>query len=115
MLYAWLKINQVPHYYYLKVDCVGELLLQSTAIVSAIISILFYFSIDATTDDGRLGRYINHSKSAQNLLPKLIEAPDGQPHIIFLAARNISAEQEVLYDYGERNPQILQSHPWLRK
>ena len=74
-----------------------------------------YFSIDATIDDGRTGRYINHSKSALNLLPKVIEAPDGQPHIAFFAARNISAEQEVLYDYGERNPQIIQSHPWLRK
>ena len=73
-----------------------------------------YFSLDATNDDGRAGRYINHSKSALNLLPKVIEAPDG-PHIAFFAARNISAEQEVLYDYGERNPQIIQSHPWLRK
>ena len=45
----------------------------------------------------------------QPMIPKVIEAPDGQPHIAFFAARNISAEQEVLYDYGERNPQIIQS------
>ena len=39
------------------------------------------FSLDATNDDGRAGRYTNHSKSALNLLPKVIEAPDGEPHI----------------------------------
>ena len=73
-----------------------------------------YFSLDATNDDGRSGHLINHSKLARNLVPNVMEASDG-PHIVFVAAKNILANQEVLYDYGERNPQIIQNHPWLRK
>ena len=72
-------------------------------------------SLDATIDDGRAGRCINHSKTAPNLVPKLIETPDGKPHIIFIAAINISAKQEILYDYGERDPKIIHNHPWLSK
>lgn len=30
------------------------------------------------------------------------------------AAKDIQAEEEILFDYGERDPQTLRNHPWLK-
>ena len=36
------------------------------------------------------------------------------PYLILLAAKTIKAGEELLYDYGERSKDILESHPWLK-
>ena len=40
--------------------------------------------------------------SLQAMIPKIFEI-DGFPHLCFLAADDIEPQQELMYDYGERN------------
>ena len=67
--------------------------------------------MDATTNNGRMGRMVNHSKKCPNVIPKIEE--DGIPRICLFAARDIDENEELLYDYGERNAKVVQCHPWL--
>ena len=52
------------------------------------------------------------AKKGPNLIPKMFEI-DGFPHLCFLAADDIEPQQELMYDYGERNSNIIADHPWL--
>jgi [histone H4]-lysine20 N-methyltransferase SETD8 len=81
---------------------------------------MFYFRfqerlwcVDATTESGHFGRLINHSKSARNLLPQIIDI-NGTPHIALIAAKDIEAGCELLYDYGDRRAAVLEANPWLK-
>ena len=71
-------------------------------------------SIDATTDNGYLGRMINHSKKSPNLAPRLIDI-EGKPHICFFSTTAIHAGTELLYDYGDHSKSAKDAHPWLKK
>ena len=68
--------------------------------------------MDATRETTRLGRLINHSK-AGNCQTRLHDI-DGKPHLILVAARDVDAEEELLYDYGDRSKASLSAHPWLK-
>ncbi|KAM9821814.1 lysine methyltransferase 5Ab isoform X2 [Syngnathus typhle] len=70
------------------------------------------YCVDATRETKRLGRLINHSKVG-NCQTKL-HAIDGSPHLILLAARDIEADEELLYDYGDRSQEAISAHPWLK-
>ncbi len=70
------------------------------------------YCVDATAESEFLGRLVNHSIKKPNLVTKIIEV-NGIPHLIFFASRNISSGDEILYDYGERNVNIVDSYPWL--
>lgn len=70
------------------------------------------YSVDATQDNGQIGRWINHSKKACNIIPRLI-AVDGIPHLCFFAKMFIEVGQEILYDYGDCSLSALKAHPWL--
>lgn len=69
------------------------------------------YCVDATKESGRLGRLLNHSKSG-NCCTKLVSIQD-KPHLILVAKRDIKIGEELLYDYGDRNKDSLQAHPWL--
>lgn len=69
-------------------------------------------SIDATKETGRLGRLLNHSKSG-NCHTRL-HAIDGTPHLILVASKDIEADEELLYDYGDRSKDSISAHPWLK-
>ena len=71
-----------------------------------------YNSVDATKDNGRMGRLLNHSKTQANVFTKLIEVKD-QPYLCLMAARDIRPGEELQYDYGERSRAAIESHPWL--
>ena len=73
----------------------------------------FYFSIDATAESGKLGRLLNHSKTSGNCHTKLIEVK-GNPYLILVASKDISAGEELQYDYGDRSKTSIDSHPWLK-
>ena len=85
--------------------------------------LIFVSSIDASWESGRFGRLVNHSKLKPNcdiqvqlstlcnlvgvplnLLPYLIyfqvEAIEGKPHLILVAAQDIEEREELTYDYG---------------
>lgn len=73
---------------------------------------MLHDSVDATLETKRLGRLINHSKSG-NCQTKL-HPIDGSPHLILVASRDIAAEEELLYDYGDRSRASVSAHPWLK-
>ena len=75
--------------------------------------VFFHLSIDATEESGRLGRLINHSKTAGNCHTKLTEI-NNKPYLMLIASRDIVIGEELLYDYGDRNKDSLESHPWLK-
>ncbi|XP_045891161.1 lysine methyltransferase 5Ab [Micropterus dolomieu] len=70
------------------------------------------YCVDATKETSRLGRLINHSKTG-NCQTRL-HAIDGNPHLILVASRDIKAEEELLYDYGDRSKASVLAHPWLK-
>lgn len=69
--------------------------------------------MDATQDNGRCGRLLNHSKTSGNVVTKLVPVGD-HPYLCLLAARDIVVGEELTYDYGERSEDVMRSHPWLR-
>ena len=71
------------------------------------------FCIDATEESGRLGRLINHSKKDANLETVALTFK-GRATLVFLAAQNISAGAELLYNYGETDPSVLSEFPFLK-
>lgn len=75
--------------------------------------VIVIFSVDATAESGRLGRLINHSRTKNNCHMKVTEIND-RPYLMLVASRDISIDEELLYDYGDRNKESLSSHPWLK-
>ena len=69
-------------------------------------------STGATKDDHRYGRMVNHSRKAPNALLKVFSI-DGVPRLCLIAFRNIEIGEELLYDYGERRKEVIESNPWL--
>ena len=70
------------------------------------ISIIFcevYFSIDASKEDGTVGRLINDSKYFPNARMKNIVSAGRRPYLCLFAVRDIDTSEEVLYFYGEEN------------
>ncbi|KAL3856505.1 hypothetical protein ACJMK2_011255 [Sinanodonta woodiana] len=81
---------------------------------------MYYFSfknknycVDATAESGRLGRLLNHSKTAANCQTKLVEV-NGLPRLILVALKDINKGEELLYDYGDRSKSSVEAHPWLQ-
>ena len=70
-------------------------------------------SVDATQETNRLGRLLNHSKTQSNVYSRLFPLKD-IPHLILVAQRDISAGEELVYDYGDRSTASTESHPWLK-
>ena len=70
--------------------------------------------MDATKDNGRMGRLLNHSKTGSNLVTRLLEVDD-RPCLCLMAAHHIQPGEELLYDYGERSSEVILSHPWLKE
>jgi len=68
--------------------------------------------LDATKPTKRIGRLINHSRKAPNCKTRLYIYED-KPHLIFIALRDIETNEELLYDYGERDRKAIEAHPWL--
>jgi len=69
------------------------------------------YCVDATAETDRLGRLVNHSRSG-NLIPKVLEV-ESVPRLILIAKRDIDANEELCYDYGDRSKNALMHHPWL--
>lgn len=79
------------------------------------------YCIDATAESGRLGRLLNHSRTDANCYTKVMWLRnhtrckhEDLPHLVIQARRQISAVEELLYDYGDRAKQTLEAHPWLK-
>ena len=69
------------------------------------------YCIDATSKDNEtLARLINHTRQSPNLISKK-KIIDGYPYIYFKAARSIEENEEIFYDYYDRDTPL----DWLQK
>ena len=80
--------------------------------VITIIIIMYFHSVDATKDNGRLGRLINHSRTAPNAITR-VQEEGGLPHLFLFASKHIKKGEEVLFDYGDRSTEVVVDNPWL--
>ena len=78
----------------------------------SLLCVWYTCSVDATADNGRKGRLLNHSRTAANVATRLVEV-DEHPYLCLVAARDISVGEQLEYDYGERDRAAMDSHPWL--
>ncbi|CAL4109873.1 unnamed protein product, partial [Meganyctiphanes norvegica] len=69
------------------------------------------YCIDATEESPYLGRLVNHSRNG-NLVTKTVEV-NGRPRLVLIAKKDVDADTEVMYDYGDRSKESLEHHPWL--
>ena len=70
------------------------------------------YCVDATQESGRYGRLVNHSKKNSNCSTKVYTF-DNKPRLVLLAKQDLPVGTELLYDYGERDPETVQALPWL--
>lgn len=71
-----------------------------------------YLCLDATKDDGSYGRLVNHSRLRPNC--KAVGVMLGRtPALGLFAQRDILAGEEILYDYGEIRPWVIEKLPWI--
>ena len=63
----------------------------------------FYFSIDASKEDGTVVRLINDSKYFPNARMKKIASASRRPYLCLFAVRDIDISEEIIYFYGEEN------------
>lgn len=70
------------------------------------------YCIDATSESGRYGRLVNHSRITPNCVTKVVMVSE-VPRLILVAKHSISPGEELLYDYGDRSKESLKAHPWL--
>ena len=87
--------------------------------------IKFFVRIDASEDDGSLGRLINHSRLPPNFIfdpknpPKQnayavsVKKVGIYPRVLIVATRDIVPGEEVLFDYGERRKECIKEDRWL--
>ena len=62
-----------------------------------------YFSIDASKEDGTVGKLINDSKYFPNARMKKIVSAGRRLYLCLFAVRNIDISEKNLYFYGEEN------------
>ena len=65
------------------------------------------FSVDATSDDGRLGRLVNDSPSGNCTMRRVLI--NKEPRLCLFASKNINVGEELRYDYG------VKDLPWRTK
>ena len=70
---------------------------------------MYLFRIDASKDDGSLGRLINDCHIRPNAIPKVITV-NKVPHLCIYALQDMDEGEEIRYNYG-RNLDF----PWRNK
>lgn len=72
------------------------------------------YVLDATTEDGTMGRLLNHSRKHPNVRMQAVML-DGTPAVVIVANKDLEVGTELRYDYGERRKHVLEANPWLKK
>ena len=69
------------------------------------------YCVDATDETNTsVGPLMNHGPKAANLVTKFIVVED-HLHLCFFALRVIAKNEELFYDYGEKNKSIILDTP----
>lgn len=63
---------------------------------------MFLYSIDACEEDSSLGRLVDDEHRRPNCKMKTIEVNE-KPHLCLFAIRDITAGEELTYNYGDSN------------
>lgn len=61
-----------------------------------------HFSIDASKEDGSLGRLVNDDYKSPNCKIKKIGV-GGKPHLCLFSIKDIASGEEITYNYGDSN------------
>lgn len=69
---------------------------------------LCFCSVDAAREDGSLGRLVNDNHINPNSKMKFLNV-EGKPHLCLFATQDISAGEEITYNYGNSD------WPWRSK
>lgn len=75
------------------------------------------YCIDATQDTCA-GRYLNHSRTMANCVPRSIALPTHNVHrpaLYFITKTFVNAGEELLFDYGRTDADTNARFPWLTK
>jgi len=72
--------------------------------------------VDSTAERAEygIGRLLNHSRSSPNISTETIFF-DGITHIMFIAKKDVFFGDELKFDYGERDNDVLATFTWMRK
>lgn len=73
-----------------------------------LVVILCIYSMDASKEDGSLGRLVNDDHKNPTCKIKTIEV-NQQPHLCLFAVRDIKQGEEITYSYGDSD------WPWRAK
>ena len=68
-----------------------------------------WICIDATSESSHPGRLVNHSKLRPNLIVKCINT-----HLVFVALDNIKAGSQLLFDYNDNRPDVINDNIWMK-
>lgn len=72
--------------------------------------------IDSTAEKAYNGaaRLVNHSRKNANVTArKILNLEEKKVHLVFVAKRDIAKDEEILVDYGDRRPEVVQANQWL--
>ena len=58
---------------------------------------------------------MNHSSKNPNVIVRVMLDSESIPHLCFFANRAIRAQEELLFDYGDRRKKVLERCEWLRE
>lgn len=72
----------------------------------------FTCSIDASKDDGSLGRLVNYDPENPNCIMKKV-VHKGKPHLCLFAVKKISPGEEITYNYGDSSYSWRSAVGWL--
>lgn len=62
--------------------------------------LFFSCSVDASEDDGSLGRLVNNDDIKPNCKMKTV-VYEGKPHLCLFAVKEITQGEEITYNYGD--------------
>jgi len=74
---------------------------------------LYALDPHAIGDSAGLCVFINHSKDAPSLVPRVCLDEHEFPHILLFAAKDIARGEELTFDYGDRRREVVKCNPWL--
>lgn len=66
------------------------------------------FSVDASKEDGSLGRLVNDNHRSPNAKMKMVVVKN-RPHLCLFAIKHIETGNEIEYNYGDSN------WPWRKQ
>lgn len=58
---------------------------------------------------------MNHSGRQPNVIVRVVVDKATRPHLCFFASREIAPDEELLFDYGERRREVIESFKWLKE